>query len=80
MNPEILWQITAERMNDARIQAQQDRSARRLVKALRAARRGGNDADELVLPTIPDYVDGSFRVDSKVGESTGLVPTARRAA
>jgi hypothetical protein len=82
MNPEMLWQITAERIHDAQVQAHQDRSARNLRRALRAGRHSVHEAGghEFTMPTIPDYVDGSFRAGSKVGENTGQVPAARRAA
>jgi hypothetical protein len=80
MNPEILWQVAAEHHRDSQVRAHEARSARSLVKALRAVRHGGTEAGEFAMPAIPDYVDGSFRVDAKVGDGTGPVPAARRAA
>jgi hypothetical protein len=45
---------------------------------IRSARRGHHlpdEADEFVLPPIPDYVDGTFHA-----EGTGHAPVAQRAA
>lgn len=74
MHPEILRLMTAQRGHEMRTRAHQAR----LVKMIKSARRGHhrpNEADELVLPPIPDYVDGTFHTDG-----TGQAPVAQRAA
>jgi len=87
MHPEILRLITAQRGREMRAQA----SRARLARMARSARRGRNlpaEADEFVLPPIPDYVDGSFRTESAAAGSvdgpaaggTGPAPAAQRAA
>lgn len=85
MHPEILRLISAQRGREMRAQAHQAR----LVRTIRSARRGRNlpdQADEFVLPRIPDYVDGSFHtesavpVDGPVASGTGHAPAAQRAA
>ena len=45
---------------------------------LRALRRGARQADEVAVPAIPDYVDGSFRTAGD--ETADRVPAARHAA
>jgi hypothetical protein len=74
MHPEILRLMTAQRGHEMRTRAHQAR----LVKMIRSARRGHHrpdEADEFVLPAIPDYVDGTFHTDG-----TGQAPVAQRAA
>ena len=49
------------------------------------ARRHGRDLpdDDLVVPAVPDYVDGSFRTDravDQVATEAGQAPVARHAA
>jgi hypothetical protein len=76
MHPEILRLMTAQRGQDMRSRAHQAR----LVRMIRSARRGQHlpdEADEFVLPPIPDYVDGSFHAE---GTGAGHAPVAQRAA
>ncbi len=76
MHPEILRQMSAQRDRDLRERAHRAMIAR----TLRAIRRGTGpaEADEFVIPDIPDYVDGSFRTDGD--QAASRVPAARRAA
>ena len=88
MHPEILRELTAQHGRDLREQAHRAHRARTVVQALRAMRRGTHvaEANELAVPAIPDYVDGSFRTtgDQAAGNGPGngqsQVPAARHAA
>jgi hypothetical protein len=78
MHPEILREITAQHGRDLRERAQRAhwaRLARTARQTARAIRRG---SDSLVVPPIPDYVDGSFRTAGD--EAASQVPAGRRAA
>jgi hypothetical protein len=86
MHPEIARKLTAQRGREMQAQARQATQARAASRIRRAQRRGNDGldgADELVIPAIPDYVDGSFRT-SPVAENTadqaGRVPASRRPA
>jgi hypothetical protein len=76
MHPEILRELTMQHGRD--LQAQAHRAL--LARTLRALRHGTGRAedDELAVPAIPDYVDGSFRAAGD--EAASHVPAARRAA
>jgi hypothetical protein len=76
MNPEILREIARQQIADQRAQAQRDRVARTLVKALRGSRVA--ESDGFVAPVIPDYVDRTFQ--GAEASSDGLVRSARHAA
>jgi len=82
MHPEILRLMTAQRGHEMRTRAHQAR----LVKMIRSARRGHrpDEADEFVLPAIPDYVDGSFHTEpaAEAGttEAGGQVAATHHAA
>ena len=86
MHPEILREMTAQRGQEMRARAEQAALARRLSRLRRAGRRGTSkppEADEFVVPAIPDYVDGSFRTtpaDDQVASKPGQVPASRGAA
>ena len=86
MHPEIARELTAQRGREMRAQARQAtavRAASRLRRALRHGTGGHHAADELAIPAIPDYVDGSFRTspaDQNAASQPGWVPTSRRAA
>jgi hypothetical protein len=84
MHPEILRELHSQHNRDLRERAHQARRARTVIQALRAMRRGTHvaEADEFVVPAIPDYVDGSFQTtgDQAAGNGQGQVPTARHAA
>ena len=74
MHPEILRLMTAQRGQEMRTQAHQAR----LVRMIKLARRGHrlpDEIDQIVLPPIPDFVDGTFHT-----EGTGPAPVAQRAA
>ena len=76
MHPEILRELTAQRGREMRDRAH--RAA--LVRiASRARRRGVAETDEFVVPAVPDYVDGSFRLHPADDEAA-RVPTTGRAA
>lgn len=77
MHPEILRQLNAERGHDLRERAYRAHVARKL-RSLRRSRRL-DQADEFVIPDVPDYVDGSFRTDRDEAASS-KVPAARNAA
>ena len=85
MHPEILRELASQRGREMRERAHQGVLARMAGRARRARRRGlsGPGEDEFVVPAIPDYVDGSFRVpsaDDQAASQPGQVPTAGRAA
>jgi len=84
MHPEILRELTAQHGRDLREQANRAHRARTVIQALRAMRRGTHaaEADEFVVPAVPDYVDGSFRTtgDQAAGNGQSQVPAARHAA
>jgi hypothetical protein len=86
MHPEIARELTAQRGREMRAQAEHAsvaRAASRLRRALRHGTGRLNGADELVIPAIPDYVDGSFRTspaDQNAASQSGRVPASRRAA
>jgi len=86
MHPEIARELNAQRGREMRAQARQATAARvasRLRRALRHGTGGLDGADDLVIPAIPDYVDGSFRTspaDQNAASQPGWVPTSRRAA
>ena len=93
MHPEILRQLTAERGREMRAQA---RHAGLVRMAIRGRRHGHElPDDDFAIPTVPDYVDGSFRTepastlpaDTKPADTapateqvSGEAPTARHAA
>jgi hypothetical protein len=81
MHPEILRELTSQRGRE--MQARAHRSM--LARMLRASRRGAaarHEGEEIALPAIPDYVDGSFRT-GPAGAAAGQpdrAQAARRAA
>jgi hypothetical protein len=78
MHPEILRELVAQHGRELREQAHRATLARTVSRTLRGLRRGARQADEFVIPAIPDYVDGSFRTAGD--EAASSVPAARRAA
>jgi hypothetical protein len=86
MHPEILRELTSQRRREMQAQAHQAVLARSASRAARILRHGTgtpDEADEFVVPAIPDYVDGSFRTasaDDKAASQPGPVPAARGAA
>jgi hypothetical protein len=83
MHPEILRELTAQRGREMRARADQGRLARLAIQAARRGRSRPDEADEFVLPAIPDYVDGSFHTEP-AGEAAdaeaGQAPAAHHAA
>jgi hypothetical protein len=84
MHPEILRELTAQRGRELREQAHRASLARHARRTLRDWRRGHRavQADEFVVPAIPDYVDGSFRTagDEVASNVQDNVPATHRAA
>jgi hypothetical protein len=89
MHPEIARYITVQRGREMQAQARQATLAREASRIRRSTRRGAgrpDGADELVIPAIPDYVDGSFRTSPAAGTAgqgssqPGPVPASRRVA
>ena len=87
MHPEILRELASQRGREMRARAEQATLARSAIRGagrIGAAPRRGAQADEIVMPAIPDYVDGSFRTvpaAEKVASSeAGPVPSQRHAA
>jgi hypothetical protein len=79
MHPDFLRELTSQRGREMRDRAHRATLARTASRAQRARRRGLAEPDEFVIPAVPDYVDGSFRVQPADGE-TARVPTTGRAA
>ena len=86
MHPEIARELSAQRGREMRAHAQQARAARAVSRLRRALRHGTgrlDKADELVIPAIPDYVDGSFRTsptEENAASQSRRAPAGRRAA
>jgi hypothetical protein len=86
MHPEIARELIAQRGRDMRAQAQQAATVRAASRLRRALRHGAGEpagAGELVIPAIPDYVDGSFRTspaEQNAASHSGRAPASRRAA
>ena len=83
MHPEILRELTSQRGREMRERAHQGTLARIARRARRRGQSGLDYEDQFVVPAIPDYVDGSFRVpsaDDQAAEQPGQVPTTGRAA
>ena len=80
MHPDILRELQAQHRHDLQQTAHRARLARTARRTLRALRRNGHraEADEFVVPAIPDYVDGSFRTTGDM--AAAQVPAARGAA
>jgi hypothetical protein len=79
MHPEILRELISQRGREMRDQARRAALVRTASRAQRARRRGLAEPDEFVVPAVPDFVDGSFRVQPADGEAA-RVPTTGRAA
>ena len=81
MHPDILRELISQRGREMREQAHRAR----LVRMSRRSRhvRDLPPDDEIVIPAIPDYVDGSFRTEpaaDQVATEAGQEPVARHAA
>jgi hypothetical protein len=81
MHPELLRELNIHRGREMR-----DRAHRaRLVRMIRSSRHGRDlpPDEEIVIPAIPDYADGSFRTEpavDQVASEAGQEPVARHAA
>ena len=73
MHPEILRQLSAHRGREMQARARQARLARMAIRA-RRGRALPDEADDVTLPPIPDYVDGSFRTEPAGTAPAGSVP------
>jgi hypothetical protein len=60
MHPDIMREVATQRAAERREAARNASMARALRKAIRAQRRRTEAPDTFVVPTIPDYVDGTF--------------------
>jgi hypothetical protein len=83
MHPEILRELTTQHGRDLREWAHRAQLGRTVSLGRRAMRRSARhlaEADALVVPAIPDYVDGSFRAVEDQAEAASQVPAARGAA
>jgi hypothetical protein len=81
MHPDILRELISQRGREMREQAHR-------ASLVRMSRRGRHvrdlpPDDEIVVPAVPDYVDGSFRTEPAVDQAAteaGQKPVARHAA
>ncbi len=81
MHPDFLRELNSQRGREMRERA----SRARLVRMIRSSRRGRDlpKDHQVVIPAIPDYVDGSFRTEpavDRVAAEAGQEPVARHAA
>ena len=81
MHPDFLRELNIQRGREMRDRAHQAR----LVRMIRGSRRGRDlpPDEEITLPAVPDYVDGSFRTEpaaDRVASEAGQEPVARHAA
>ena len=61
MHPDIARDIIRQRTADMRKQARRDKDARTARAAARVERHRAEARVNVVIPPIPDYVDGTFR-------------------
>jgi hypothetical protein len=83
MHPEFARELTDQRGREMRARARQSQLARIAIRAGRRRRRQPDETDGFVLPTIPDYVDGSFRTEpagEAAASEAGQAPAAHHAA
>ena len=81
MHPDFAREIHNQRGREMREQAHRARLAR-MIRSSRHVRDLPPD-NEIVVPAIPDYVDGSFRTEPAVDQAAteaGQEPVARHAA
>jgi len=81
MHPDFLREIHNQRGREMRERAHRAR----LVRMIRSSRHGHDlpPDEELAIPAIPDFVDGSFRTEpaaDQVATEAGQEPAARHAA
>jgi hypothetical protein len=75
MHPEILRELGSQRGSEMRRRAQQAKLARMARRSRRV-----EQADMVVAPAIPDFVDGSFLADKTAEREPRRVQADRRAA
>jgi hypothetical protein len=83
MHPEFARELTDQRGREMRARARQAQLARIAIRIGRRRRHQPDETDGFVLPTIPDYVDGSFRTEpagEAAGAEAGQAPAAHHAA
>jgi hypothetical protein len=83
MHPEFARELTDQRGREMRARARQAQLARIAIRVGRRRRHQSDETDGFVLPTIPDYVDGSFRTEpagEAAGAEAGQAPAAHHAA
>ena len=83
MHPEFARELTDQRGREMRAQARQAQLARIAIRVGRRRRHQPDETDGFVLPTIPDYVDGSFRTEpagEAAGAEAGQAPATHHAA
>ena len=83
MHPEFARELTDQRGREMRARARQSQLARIAIRVGRRRRHQPDETDGFVLPTIPDYVDGSFRTEpagEAAGAEAGQAPAAHHAA
>jgi hypothetical protein len=61
MHPDQMLEMADQRGREMHARAREAGLARRVRRELRARRSCAKASDMLVMPQIPDYVDGSFR-------------------
>jgi hypothetical protein len=79
MHPDFLRELINQRGREMREQAHRAG----LARMIRNSRRGrARPDDEIAIPAIPDYVDGSFRTEPAADQvaEAGQEPVARHAA
>ena len=81
MHPDFIRELHNQRDREMRERAHQAR----LVRMVRSRRRGRDlpPDEELVIPAVPDFVDGSFRTEpaaDQVATEAGQESAARHAA
>jgi hypothetical protein len=69
MHPEFLRELGSQRNSEMRARAHHVTLVRMAVRAARRARHAAKEADALIVPAIPDYVDGSFRAAPEAGHA-----------
>jgi len=81
MHPDLMRELIDQRVREMRSQAAQAGLARTLRAALRRRRRAGAAPEEIALPPVPDYVDGTFRADREAAREHGATtaPSGRAA-
>ena len=81
MHPDFRREVTNQRGREMREHAHRAR----LARMFRSSRHGRDlpPDEEIVIPAIPDYVDGSFQTEPAVDQAAaeaGQEPVARHAA